>query len=142
MNSTRRSFLKAVGMLTCGGILGVEAAPAVVEEPKAEERKEERRMLCNVFSIAGFQYYDGPSRLPFMNEGDDLELRAAPDNPYDKYAVELYHNGRMIGFVPRTDNRHISRLLLQGAPLGSEIVSIAPDASPWRAVRASILLMI
>ena len=43
--------------------------------------------------------------------------------------------------VPRSDNRHLSRLLRQGATLAGEVWEADPDATVWEMVRAKVYLI-
>ncbi|MFP3870970.1 MAG: HIRAN domain-containing protein [Syntrophobacteria bacterium] len=52
-----------------------------------------------------------------LQAGERLALTPEPDNPYDRFAVEIHWRSVKMGYVPRSDNRHISRLLRQGADL-------------------------
>lgn len=132
MSTSRRSFLKLLAFLPGLGALSQRATPALAG----------KAMLCNVFSVAGFQYYDGPEVLPAMQPGDSLELSVEPENPHDSYAVELYWQGRKLGYVPRSDNKHISRLLRQGARLRATIKVVHRDTGYWNAVRAAVYVVV
>ena len=43
-----------------------------------------------------------------------------------------------LGYVPRSDNRHLSRLLRQGAALECRIIAVQPKEAPWRGVRVAV----
>ncbi len=129
MKATRRVFLKAMGILTAAGVAGRKTPLAGAQG-----------MLLNVFSVAGLQYYDGPRMLGALGAGQLLDMRAEPENPYDHYAVELYCGSAKLGYVPRSDNRHISRLLRQGAELRAIVKAVRPDAVSWKAVQVEVRL--
>ncbi len=57
-----------------------------------------------------------------------LDLTAEPDNPHDYYAVRIEWRGRKLGYVPRSDNRQLNRLLRQGAKLRGEVLESDPQA--------------
>jgi hypothetical protein len=74
-----------------------------------------------------------------VEPGDDIELRREPDNPHDSEAVAAYHDGRLIGYVPRT-KRWVSRSLDEGDDIEAivtglnyaddqQLVSIAIDVT-------------
>ena len=127
MTVSRRTFL---GLLAASPLFGAKA----VRAKKAKEYK------LNVFSVAGFQYHDGPKLLGLIRPGDRLGLAAEPDNPHDKYAVKILWADSLIGYVPRSDNRHLSRLLRQEARLTGRVVEVQADEVPWRAVRVGVWL--
>lgn len=98
------------------------------------------RHLINKFYIAGFRYYEGPVLIERMEPGESLRLVADPGNPYDKFAVEIHYRGRKLGYVPRTDNKHISRLLRQDIPLVCELTEAEPERETWKMARVSVFL--
>jgi len=102
---------------------------------------ESKKYLLNKFSIAGFQFYDGTLLFQELKVGTQLELDLEPNNPYDGFAVKINYNSSQIGYVPRSDNRHISRLLQKGVHLSCEIISLFPDADPWHQVRVAVNLL-
>jgi len=95
----------------------------------------------NDFAIAGFRYYDGAKELPGLVAGTKLTLRAEPANPYDCFAVEIFHGNAKLGYVPRFCNRHISRLLQDAVPLTCEVERVDAEAPPWEAVAVKLFLI-
>ena len=92
--------------------------------------------------VRGFQYYDGPSLINQMKEGDMLELVREPDNEYDPCAIALHWNNHKIGFVPAEDNEMLSKLLDIGIPeLIAEITFLQTDAAAWENVRIAISVL-
>ncbi|NOX37314.1 MAG: HIRAN protein [Calditrichaeota bacterium] len=130
---SRRKFLQQILALPLLGLLGFR-------ELTAKEHPE-RGVLMNQFSIAGFQYYRGPALLPLMKVGERISLEVEPTNPHDEFAVKILYRGRQIGYVPRSDNRHISRLLQNGVPLVGRIAGIQPEAPPWQQVQIRVWLL-
>lgn len=106
MSMTRRFFLRSLWSLPL---------LALPETSQCAANPAPKSCLMNRFSIAGFQYHDGPALLPFLQPGRSLTLTAEPDNPFDPFAVRIEFEGRKLGYVPRSDNRHINRLLRQDA---------------------------
>ncbi|MBN2731941.1 MAG: HIRAN domain-containing protein, partial [Balneolaceae bacterium] len=92
------------------------------------------------FYVAGFQYYDGPSFIEDIQAGEQLKLVAQPDNKYDKFAVAIYWKNSMIGHVPRTDNKHLSRLLRQQVGLLCEVIVVKPQKETWNMVKVAVYL--
>jgi hypothetical protein len=66
------------------------------------------------FNIAGFTYYDGALAFSKLKIGAKLELRLEEDNRFDARAIAIYHKEYKLGFVPRTENRIIYKLLRIG----------------------------
>ena len=140
-NQSRRSFL---GFLIKAPVIPVAASclpsAACSLQPLNTAPPVRRSVLLNDFKIAGFRYYDGPGQLPALAPGAKLTLRAQPANPYDAFAVEIFHGPVKLGYVPRFCNRHLSRLLLDGVELDCEADAISPQAAPWDAVAVNVYL--
>ncbi|MDV7391113.1 HIRAN domain-containing protein [Arthrospira platensis SPKY1] len=131
MSNTRRLFLQWLASLP---LLSLLARPAIA-------RPAPRKLLMNQFRVAGLAYYDVETAIRGMQAGDPLRLVAEPTNPHDEFAVEIWHDEYQLGYVPRSDNRHISRLLRQGATLTGEVWEADPDAPVWEMVRAKVYLI-
>jgi HIRAN domain len=92
--------------------------------------------------IRGFQYYEGPSLINQMNEGDLLELVREPDNEYDPCAIALHWNKHKIGFIPAEDNEMLSKLLDIGIPeFIAEITFLQKEAAAWENVSIAISVL-
>src|SRR5690606_9930321 len=77
----------------------------------------------------------GPKRLVrFEQNGwsDSSELRT----------LRFDYLGAQIGYLPRSQNQVISRLLQQGAPVECHIARIDEDAPPWQAVTVKVSIQI
>lgn len=73
----------------------------------------ENRHLCN-FQIAGFTYYEGAEVFNELKIGTHLTLKREPENKFDPYAIALYYNDKKLGFVPRGENKELSKFLEMG----------------------------
>ena len=100
--------------------------------------KPHQRYLLNKFSVAGFGFYDGPELIQLMKLGDELSMKPNPENLYDEYAVELHWKDNMVGHIPRSDNRHIFRLLEQGLNLVCTIRQLEPDEDTWQMCKVKV----
>ncbi|MFZ1986122.1 MAG: HIRAN domain-containing protein [Desulfatitalea sp.] len=130
--TTRRDFFKIIGAIPLAAALRrpAVASPAAQAPPS--------RLLLNRFSIAGFQYYDGPALVRRLRPGASLKLTREPRNPHDPFAVEIHLAKAKLGYVPRSDNKHISRLLEQGARLECRVVEIDSRTGVWHKVRVEV----
>jgi hypothetical protein len=130
MNSTqpRRDFLKGLIALP---LLG--APPASVAAPVSQYD-------LAVFPVAGFAFYEGPKVLDRLQPGDPLALVAEPGNRHDPRAIRIEAGGRHIGYVPRSENGPIGRLLAQGVRLQARVMAVQPRAESWDAVRVAVSL--
>ena len=100
--------------------------------------EETKRYLLNKFSVAGFFFYEGPKLLEKMKPGDTLTMKPEPENIEDEYAVELYYKDIMIGHIPRSDNKHIFRLLEQEKELVCTVRQINPDEETWQMCKVKV----
>lgn len=66
------------------------------------------------FNVAGFSYYDGLDVVNEMQVGSKLRIEAEPNNPYDPNAVVIFFEDTKIGYVPRGENKEISKFLQLG----------------------------
>lgn len=66
------------------------------------------------FAIAGFSYYEGCIAFRKLEIGTKLKLKAEPTNRFDKNAVEIYYKKRKLGYIPKSCNRTISKMLQCG----------------------------
>jgi len=74
----------------------------------------------------------------FLEEGFALRLIRQQENPYDFCAVEVYHDNHKLGYLPRSDNRIIARMMDQGIRVKALIRSIDPREHPFRRVRIRV----
>ena len=103
--------------------------------------KPQQHYLLNKFSVAGFYYYKGTELIDIMKPSETLSMKPRPTNPHDKYAVELHYKGQLIGYIPRSDNKHIFRLIDQGKDLVCTIRKIDPDAETWQMCKVKVELV-
>ena len=75
-----------------------------------------------MFAIAGYQFYEGESVEHQLKPGDSLKLNAESDNPHDEFAVEILTKDNVkLGYVPKNDNKALSRLLQQSTKVEANI---------------------
>jgi len=124
----RREFMKrllGLPLLLTAGPIATVAAPV-------------RDYDVYLFPVAGFRFHDGPQLLAQIHTGMPLELAAEPHNPHDARAIRIEFHGRHIGYVPRSDNGPLSRLLQTGAPLSARVLSVKREGERWDAVRVAV----
>ncbi len=88
--------------------------------------------------LAGFRYHQGERVWPLLKPGQPLRLVREPDNPYDPLAVRIEWRGRKLGYLPRTGNAPIARLLDQGQPLEVRIKALRDSPSAWERVELEL----
>lgn len=84
------------------------------------------------FHIAGFTYYDGVDVFHELKIGTVVTLKAEPTNGYDPNAVEIYYNQSKLGYVPKTDNKLLSKFMNLGYHdlFEAKINRVSPDEYP------------
>jgi len=127
----RRSFLQT--------LLGLAGSTALPASSNISEQQQEPVKLLEA-SIAGFQYYEGERLFTQLKIGDQLQLRRAPENKYDKRAVEVYWNNKMLGHIPRVANMSVSQILDNDGKLNAEIARLRPEQSPWYCVDLAVYM--
>jgi len=90
-----------------------------------------KRHLAN-FHIAGFGYWDGCEAFENLKIGTKLDLVREEDNKFDPYAVAIYYKDLKLGFIPREDNREISKFLDMDWDdiFEVRVTRLTPDAHP------------
>jgi len=131
MESTRRNFLSFLLATPLAGLL----------PKKVAAQPEPQKVLINKFTVAGFQYYTGPKLIDFVRPGDSLLLAAEPNNRHDEFAVRILYHDKHIGYVPRSDNRHISRLLQEKVRLACSVAEAHPASPPWEMLQIEVFLV-
>lgn len=66
------------------------------------------------FHIAGFTYYNGVDVFAELKIGTELNLKAEPNNRHDENAVAIYYHDTKLGYIPKTLNEAISKLVRCG----------------------------
>ena len=64
--------------------------------------------------VAGFGHWYGALVTNKLRPGKKLVLKGEPDNPYDPNAVSVWCGSTKIGFVPRSRNAELAKLLFFG----------------------------
>ena len=83
------------------------------------------------FNLAGFMYYDGVEVFNELKIGTELRFVPEPENRHDEYAVAIYLNDTKLGFVPRGENKIISKLLHIGHDVFTvKINRLSPEEHP------------
>lgn len=121
-----------------GFLVSTAAALTVLFRNRRRQLELGGTRLLDRVHVAGFQYHAGPGCLGRLSPGDFVVLQAEPGNPHDRHAVRVCWNGRLLGYVPRSGNRAVSRLLRQGARIEAAIVRIKASRPPWEKLQIEI----
>jgi len=92
------------------------------------------------FHIAGFTYWDGLDVFDELKIGTQLQLEVEPTNNYDPNAVKILYKDTMIGYIPRDQNKEISKFLQLGHTdlFNIRINKIDPEEHPERQITVTV----
>lgn len=95
------------------------------------------------FDIAGFTYYKGAKCFNKLKIGKKLKLKLEPENKFDARAVAVYYKKNKLGFVPRSDNRIIYKLLSMnlGSFLEARVQAVNKKHNPESQVQVVVHLI-
>jgi len=124
----RRDFLKSLMALPALGVPG--AVRAGVEYRLTE------------FPVAGLPFHLDEDRLAGLRPGDALALVPEPGNPHDANAIRVEAGGRQIGYVPRSENGPLVRLMAQGVGLSARVKAVEAAGWPWNAVKVAVSMRV
>jgi len=118
----RKDFLKNV-------LLG--SAGALVTAPlSAESVPDKQKIRLAVTFVAGFQHYDGPDAESLLEGGMPLQPNRQPHNQNVKKALRILARDAKLGYVPRSNNKTISKLMDQGTEVQALVLELVPSAFP------------
>ena len=112
----------------------IPAAPVLAGGPG-------RSILIQESPIAGFQFHRGAAVWSYLHVGLPVNLRREPSNEHDVNAVAVYFDTDQLGYVPRTENQVVARMLDRGEQLAASIIRLTDDDDPWERIRIRISLV-
>jgi hypothetical protein len=72
------------------------------------------KKVYKYFVIAGIEYYEALFVINKLKPGKKLKLKLEPKNKYDENAVEIYYKKHKLGYIPKTANYSIAKILNAG----------------------------
>lgn len=113
------------------------------KEEQTNEHTAAKRLHYKSMFIAGFKYYEGAFVFKDLSVGTRLQMIADPKNQYDDNAVELHFKNTKLGFIPRSQNYSISKLLIAGHDVFEAVVQqVSPDENPDKQIRVGIYISV
>jgi hypothetical protein len=108
---------------------------------KKNKTMETKRVHFEHFTIAGLTYYDGVLVFNELQIGTELRLVAEPTNQFDKNAVIIYLGENKLGYIPRANNRAISKMLIAGYNVFKVFIQMVnPHKSPEEQVQVIVFI--
>ncbi len=105
--------------------------------PHKKSPDREKEFFFNEFYVAGYHYYQAEEIEDTLLEGKQVVFVREPECQFDSRAVEVYANGKKLGYIPRRDNSAIARLMDQGVVINGQICKRNFDDIPCRRVKIS-----
>ena len=100
--------------------------------------RQGRRMFLQVSPLAGFRHYRAGELWGLLGHGDVLQLVREPQNPHDSNAVQICWRYNKLGYLPRSENMAVARLLDQGRRVHARITRLRDDDDPWKRVEVAL----
>jgi HIRAN domain len=90
--------------------------------------------------VAGTAYRDLNRIESILSAGDELTLRREPDNEHDELAIQiLTASGAHLGYVPRTKNETLARLMDAGKFLFAKLTEKRRE-NRWLKINVQIVM--
>lgn len=99
------------------------------------------KVLVQSSPLAGFQYHDGEALWQELREGDALALIREPDNAHDAQAVRVEWRGRMLGYLPRAENRSVAAEMDSGGRVEARVARLVAHRNPWRRLLIEVFVV-
>lgn len=103
-----------------------------------------REVFLLDIDVAGTGYCEQINEIyPKLNMGTVLQMRRDPKNKYDEKAIGIYYEQTRIGWVPRTMNAVISRLMDAGKAFFCRITKLSESSSEnkWKNIECKIYMV-
>ena len=99
------------------------------------------KILVQSSPLAGFQYHEARELWPELKVGDTLTLVREPDNPHDGNAVRVEWRGRMLGYLPRAENRAVAAEMDRGGAVSARIARLQEQQNPWQRLLIEVFVV-
>jgi hypothetical protein len=116
------------------------AAACLIALNAAAQETGSVRLLVQSSPLAGFRFHEAAQVWPELKAGDALELSREPDNPHDANAIRVEWRGRVLGYVPRSENAALAWGLDRGAALRARISRLEWHPNPARRVEFEVFV--
>lgn len=98
------------------------------------------KILVQSSPLAGFQYHEAGTLWAELTVGDGLTLAREPDNAHDAHAVRVEWRGRMLGYLPRAENRAVAAEMDRGGRVEARIAKLREHRNPWQRVLIEVFV--
>ena len=103
-----------------------------------------REVFLLDIEVAGTGYCEQMNEIyPKLQNSTVLQMRRDPQNKYDKQAIGIYYEQTRIGWVPRTMNTIISRLMDAGKAFFCRVTDLSEQSTDnlWKHIACKIYMV-
>ena len=101
-----------------------------------------REVFLLDITVAGTGFCDKINEVfPQLQIDTVLKMQRDPKNQYDENAIGIYFNDIRIGWVPRTMNTVISRLMDAGKAFFCRVINLGSDKGSWKQIDCKIFMV-
>jgi len=94
-----------------------------------DKKATKGRSVCIYLGhLSGTGYYDYCDARHLLSPGTPLELRREPKNRYDCHAVAVDLGPHKLGYIPRTENHVIARMMDAGVAMQLKVRDLCKEA--------------
>jgi hypothetical protein len=108
----------------------------------ADVQAQTIKILVQSSPLAGFQYHEATAVWDELKPGDALTLVREPENPHDANAVRVEWHGRMLGYLPRAENRSVAAEMDRGTVVSARIAKLREHRNPWLRVLVEVFVVL
>ena len=88
------------------------------------------KLLVQSSPLAGFRYHEAAAVWKELRIGDRLELVREPGNAHDANAVRVEWRGRMLGYLPRSENAALAWAMDGGEAVAARVSRLRDHPNP------------
>lgn len=108
----------------------------------ASTQAQSIKLMVQSSPLAGLQYHAALELWPDLRIGDRLTLVREPENPHDVNAVRVEWRGRMLGYLPRAENRAVAAEMDRGGRVEARIAKLREHRNPWQRVLIEVFVVL
>jgi hypothetical protein len=135
----RRTFLARI--LHLAGLAAVPSVGVASASAMSARAESSEPLLLQTSPVAGFQYHQGETLWPEIQEGCVLTLTREPDNRHDQRAIRIEWQGKKLGYVPRIDNAALASLMDRDHMLVARVNAKRESLDPWQRLELDVYLV-
>jgi hypothetical protein len=108
--------------------------------PRLPAQHVTTEILVHSGVTAGLAHHEAKVVWDELRVGDSVALVREPDNRHDANAVRIEWHGRLLGYLPRTDNQPVARQIDRGSRLQGRIARLGRYRNHRMRLEVDILL--